>query len=677
MVGILSKIAPSYQWFNNTKTSGIVVAAVGTGILILWRKKLNDLKRKRKDDPDDLHISLAEEKAAKKEKAAVDALFFSKLMRILKIIIPGFWTPEAGYLTLVALSLIARTYCDVWMINNSTATERSIISGDHADFRKNLTEFVFALPFISVINQLMKLGLNELKLRFRARLTRHLYGQYLNSFTFYRMSNLDNRIANADQLLTQDVDKFCNSLAELYSNVSKPLLDIAIYIQKLTGAIGIQGPALMLGYMAVSGLLLTRLRRPVGKMTAEEQHHEGEFRYVNSRLITNSEEIAFYQGGKRERLTMEHTFQRLVNHIRGFIQFKFIMGIIDNVIAKYLATLVGFYVVSRPFLDKNSTRHASSTHSQKMEDYYKSGRMLVKMAEAIGRLVLAGRELATLAGYTSRVSQLMNVLKDLNKGKYQRTMVSTSDSFKEGDSKSDRISADCLDPSKGQIIQVDHLIRFENVPLVTPNGDVLIKELSFEVRSGMNVLVCGPNGCGKSSLFRILGELWPLFGGKLVKPNKSKLFYIPQRPYMTLGTLRDQVIYPDTKEDMHRKGFSDQDLEEYLKQVHLENILEREGSWDVIQDWMDVLSGGEKQRIAMARLFYHRPQFAILDECTSAVSVDVEGFMYTRCREVGITLFTVSHRKSLWKYHEYVLYMDGRGAYEYKPIDSAMTEFGS
>ncbi|KAK2569552.1 ATP-binding cassette sub-family D member 3 [Acropora cervicornis] len=582
MVGTLSKIAPSYQWFNNTKTSGIVVAAVGTGILILWRKKLNDLKRKRKDDPDDLHISLAEEKAAKKEKAAVDALFFSKLMRILKIIIPGFWTPEAGYLTLVALSLIARTYCDVWMINNSTATERSIISGDHADFRKNLTEFVFALPFISVINQLMKLGLNELKLRFRARLTRHLYGQYLNSFTFYRMSNLDNRIANADQLLTQ------------------PLLDIAIYIQKLTGAIGIQGPALMLGYMAISGLLLTRLRRPVGKMTAEEQHHEGEFRY----------EIAFYQGGKRERLTVEHTFQRLVNHIRGFIQFKFIMGIIDNVIAKYLATLVGFYVVSRPFLDKNSTRHASSTHSQKMEDYYKSGRM-----------------------YTSRVSQLMNVLKDLNKGKYQRTMVSTSDSFKEGDSKSDRISADCLDPSKGQIVQVDHLI---SVPLVTPNGDVLIKELSFEVRSGMNVLVCGPNGCGKSSLFRILGELWPLFGGKLVKPNKSKLFYIPQRPYMTLGTLRDQV--------------------------HLENILEREGSWDVIQDWMDVLSGGEKQRIAMARLFYHRPQFAILDECTSAV---------------GITLFTVSHRKSLWKYHEYVLYMDGRGAYEYKPIDSAMTEFGS
>jgi ATP-binding cassette, subfamily D (ALD), member 3 len=88
----------------------------------------------------------------------------------------------------------------------------------------------------------------------------------------------------------------------------------------------------------------------------------------------------------------------------------------------------------------------------------------------------------------------------------------------------------------------DNIIKFDRVPLVTPNGDILIEELSFEVQSGMNVLVCGPNGCGKSSLFRMLGELWPLFGGTLTKPEKGKLFYIPQRPYMTLGTLRDQVM---------------------------------------------------------------------------------------------------------------------------------------
>jgi ATP-binding cassette subfamily D (ALD) protein 3 len=347
------------------------------------------------------------------------------------------------------------------------------------------------------------------------------------------------------------------------------------------------------------------------------------------------------------------------------------MGFIDNLVAKYFATVVGFYAVSRPFLNFDNPRYSNSTHGEMMMDYYKSGRMLVRMAEAIGRLVLAGRELTRLAGFTERVYELTVVLKDLHRGTYTRTMVtSTPENGQDNDGQ-------VLVPGSGQIIEVDHLIKFEGVPLVTPNGDVLLKDMNFEVRSGMNVLVCGPNGCGKSSLFRILGELWPLFGGTMTKPHPSKLFYIPQRPYMTLGTLRDQVIYPDTVDDQTRKEMSDEIIGEYLKKVQLYYLLEREGGWDTIKDWMDVLSGGEKQRMAMARLFYHQPQFAILDECTSAVSVDVEGYIYTHCREKGITLFTVSHRKSLWKHHEYVMQFDGRGAYEFKKIDSSTEEFGS
>lgn len=140
---------------------------------------------------------------------------------------------------------------------------------------------------------------------------------------------------------------------------------------------------------------------------------------------------------------------------------------------------------------------------------------------------------------------------------------------------------------------------------MTPNGDVLIKELSFEVRSGVNVLVCGPNGCGKSSLFRTLGELWPLFGGTVTKPEKGKLFYIPQKPYMTIGSLRDQVIYPDTVEDMKHRHMKDADLVKLLDSVKLTYLLDREGGWNSVQDWIDVLSGGEKQRIAVKfKLFF-------------------------------------------------------------------------
>uniref|UniRef100_A0A671XUJ4 ATP-binding cassette sub-family D member 3 n=1 Tax=Sparus aurata TaxID=8175 RepID=A0A671XUJ4_SPAAU len=608
-------------------------------------------------------------KDGKKDRAAVDKVFFLRILQIVRIMVPRFFCMETGYLIFIAAMLVARTYCDVWMIQNGTMIESAIIGRSTKDFKVFLFSFIKFMPLIALVNNFLKLGLNELKLRFRERLTKNLYDQYLLGFTYYKMGNLDNRIANADQLLTQDVEKFCNSVVDLYSNLSKPLLDIGLYLFKLTSAIGAQGPAIMMAYLLISGLFLTRLRRPIGKMTVTEQRYEGEYRYVNSRLITNSEEIAFYNGNLREKQTIHATFKKLVDHLHNFIFFRFSMGFVDSIIAKYIATVVGYLVVSRPFLNLSHPRHLHSSHNELLEDYYQSGRMLLRMSQALGRIVLAGREMTRLSGFTARITELMKVLKELNAGKYERTMVSQQEK--------DDAKKILLVPGSGQIINRDNIIKFDHTPLATPNGDILIKDLTFEVRSGTNVLVCGPNGCGKSSLFRALGELWPLFGGNLTKPERGKLFYVPQRPYMTLGSLRDQVIYPDTYEEQRRKGISDQVLKEYLDNVQLGHILNREGSWDSVQDWMDVLSGGEKQRMAMARLFYHKPQFAILDECTSAVSVDVEDYIYSHCRTVGISLFTVSHRKSLWKHHEYYLHMDGRGNYEFKPITEETVEFGS
>lgn len=663
MPTVLSKLVP-YAGQPRIIASLIALSA-GLGIYITQRRHGNKFKESR-------HLPSKSSGQSKSDGAAVDTKFFIQLLKLIKIIIPGAFTAEVGYLLLVAVMLISRTYADVWLIQNGTAIEGSIIGRSMEDFMKNLSNFVFAMPIVALINNLLKYGLDELKLRFRSRLSRHFYSRYMRGFTFYKMSNLDNRISNADQLLTQDVEKFCDTLAELYSNISKPILDIILYVYRLTGSIGGQGPLTMLAYLAVSGFILTKLRSPVGPMTAHEQHLEGQLRFVNSRVITNSEEISFYQGNTRERLIIYNTFDQLIEHLRSFVLFRFSMGFIDSMVAKYLATVVGYFAVSRPFLNLSNPRHANTTHSERMMDYYRSGRMLVRLAQAIGRLVLAGRELTRLAGYTTRMSELSVVLRDLERGVYQRTMVDTNDS-----SDGNRRPSVPLVPGSGEIIETDHVIRFEGVPLVTPNGDVIIRSMDFEVKSGINVLVCGPNGCGKSSLFRVLGELWPLFGGRLVKPHRSKLFYVPQRPYMTLGTLRDQVTYPDSMADQTRKGIADEALADFLSKVQLSYLLEREGRWDSVQDWMDVLSGGEKQRMAMARLFYHEPQFAILDECTSAVSVDVEGFIYSHCRERGITLFTVSHRKSLWTHHEFVLQFDGRGAYEFKAIDANTEEFGS
>lgn len=106
-------------------------------------------------------------------------------------------------------------------------------------------------------------------------------------------------------------------------------------------------------------------------------------------------------------------------------------------------------------------------------------------------------------------------------------------------------------------------------------------------------------------------------------------------------------------------------LMEILKEVRLAYICDREGGWENCSDWNDVLSGGEKQRMAMGRLIYHKPSYAILDECTSAVSMDVEGHLYTHMKNQGITLITVSHRDTLWKYHDYLLKFKGDKKYEF------------
>jgi ATP-binding cassette subfamily D (ALD) long-chain fatty acid import protein len=203
-------------------------------------------------------------------------------------------------------------------------------------------------------------------------------------------------------------------------------------------------------------------------------------------------------------------------------------------------------------------------------------------------------------------------------------------------------------------------VRLEDVPIVAPalypyGGDELIESLSFAVHSGEHLLISGSNGVGKSAIARIVAGLWPVFRGLVSRPRNTGqdgIMFIPQRPYLSVGTLRDQVIYPHTEIDMREHERRDSELERILEEAKLGHLLAREGGWDTRKEWKDVLSGGEKQRMAFARLFYHEPRYAFLDEGTSAVSSDVEGLLYERCTDRGITLLTLSTRASLRKYHK-------------------------
>lgn len=450
----------------------------------------------------------------------------------------------------------------------------------------------------------------------------------------------------------------------LYSDIAKPIVDICLFAYKLGESIGAEAPIWMLGYFFLGGGFLRAISPPFGKYVAIEQGLEGDFRYSHSRVITHAEEIAFYGGADREKLIVNEAFDKIARHLNKVFLLRFGNGIVDSVVVKYCATMLAYVVLSRPvFGPKGKSLGYDMDPTKIMEDYSRNSGYLINLSQSIGRIVLAGRDLTRFAGFTSRVADLFDVLDDVNNGRYQRAMLS-----KEGTGINEIRIVDVTE-LKSKIEEQDGLISFQDVPVSTPNGDVLVEHLSMVVERGMNCLITGPNGSGKSSLFRILGGLWPLFDGKMVKPTKGNMFYVPQRPYLPLGTLRDQIIYPDSQSDMIKRGVDDEFLLGLLEVVHLAYLVEREGGWSAVRDWTDVLSGGEKQRIAMARLFYHKPQFAILDECTSAVSIDVEGEMYAFAKDSGITLFTVSHRPSLFAYHDFLLRFDGLGHYDFGPLN--------
>ncbi|CAO3681337.1 unnamed protein product [Rhizopus stolonifer] len=509
-------------------------------------------------------------------------------------------------------------------------------------------------------NSMLSYMQNKLSIQFRTRLTTHIHQKYLTDMTFYAVGNLDDRIKNADQCITVDTMKFSNSLAELYSNLAKPVLDVFIYNYQLTRSVGFEGVFLGTSIIHLSSLIMRRYTPSFGKRVAEEQRLEGEFRFRHSRLIENAEEISLLNGQEIEKAELDKSYHALIRHVNKIFRIRIPHGMMEDFVIKYFWGACGLLLCSVPvFFKVPGLKVTDASVGGRTESFVTNRRLLLSSSDAAGRIMYAYKEVTELAGYTSRVNDLLQVFEDVKVGKYQKNLVS---------SVSIESNAKTLE-GRGKIVQSEN-IEFENVPIVSPNGDILVPKLTFHVKPGMHLLIVGPNGCGKSSLFRILGGLWPVYGGTVHKPSHKDIFYIPQRPYLSMGTLRDQILYPDTIEDMKKKNVTDENLLDILKVVQIEHIVEREGGWDSEKEWFISLSGGDKQRIAMARLFYHAPRYTILDECTSAVSMDIEKIMYTHATALGISLLTVSHRPSLWKYHNFILQYDGQGGYVFTKLDA-------
>mmetsp|Transcript_13439 Transcript_13439/g.18542 ORF Transcript_13439/g.18542 Transcript_13439/m.18542 type:complete len:714 (-) Transcript_13439:1013-3154(-) len=642
---------------NDRKKKSLVVAT--TILLVGWYLKN---KKKKTNEKSESHRSTAKKSLSKD--------FVGQLLFLLKIVLPGVQSKEFFLLILHIGFLVSRTFLSIYVADLDGVIVKSLVDRNGKEFVTLLFRWLGVAIPATYVNSMIKYLESKLAIAFRTRLTQYAYDLYMEKETYYRVLNLDSRISNADQCLTEDISKFCSNLAHLHSQLSKPMLDVIFFswqLWRLAKQKGSGGQTVVTVFcwsvIYITAQVLKLVRPNYGKLVAEQAALEGDLRYVHSRLITNSEEVAFYGGDKIEKGILFQSYYKLVKHMNFIFRRSIFYNMMEGFLLKYVWSAVGLLMIAIPaflYEKRIETGNAAETVSNRTRDFVTSKQLLISGADAVERIMLAFKEVTELAGYTSRVYEMIRVFHDVQNQRYQKVMLKT-----DGKANFD------LQSSNGKVI-VGDFIKFEGVPIVSPNGDKLVESLSFEIKPGMHLLITGPNGCGKSSLFRILGGLWPAFGGVVTKPANKDMFYIPQRPYLPLGALRDQVIYPDTIEDMKKKGITDKDLEDIFGWVNLKHILEREGGWNATNDWKDVLSGGEKQRIAMARLFYHKPKYAILDECTSAVSIDVEGRMYQHAIDLDITLLTVTHRPTLWKYHEYLLQFDGQGGWNFSQLNASV-----
>ncbi|KAI9794010.1 MAG: hypothetical protein M1816_006635 [Peltula sp. TS41687] len=627
-------------------------------------------------------------------RPGLNLAFLHQFLSLLSIMIPRWNSKEAGLLLSHSGFLVLRTYLSLVVARLDGEIVRDLVAGNGRGFLIGIVKWCGLGSVASYVNAMIKFLQSKVSIAFRTRLTRYIHDLYLNeNLNYYKLSNLDGGVGRgADQFITQDLTLFCSSAASLYSSLGKPFVDLCVFSYQLFRSLGPLALTGLMGNYILTATLLRRLSPPFGKLKAVEGRREGDFRALHSRLIANAEEVAFYRGADMERGFLDRGFKELKGWMERIYSLKIRYNMLEDFILKYSWSAFGYLITSLPvFLpawggiggvleltdddDREKTTTTGGRERSRMKEFITNKRLMLSLADAGGRMMYSIKDLSELAGYTSRVYTLISTLHRVHANAYFAPRGILPDLYSLAD-------------AQGTIHKGYDGVRLENVPVVAPalyprGGDELIESLSMIVRPGEHLLVSGPNGVGKSAVARIVAGLWPVYRGLVSRPRcvgTDGIMFLPQRPYLSIGTLRDQVIYPHSEMDMRDGGRRDHELSRVLEEVRLGYLPDREGGWDCRKEWKDILSGGEKQRMAFARLMYHEPRYAFLDEATSAVSSDVEGLLYERCKEKGITLVTISTRASLKKHHTHNLTLgigpDGAGDWSLERIGTKAEKLG-
>ncbi|KAF8122549.1 ABC transporter transmembrane region 2-domain-containing protein [Boletus edulis] len=627
-------------------------------------------------------------------KSKLSLSFWQQFRSLLRIVIPSIRSHDVLLLLAHSSFLVLRTVLSVAVAKLDGRIVRNLVSADGYGFLRGLALwFALAVPSIYT-NSMIRYLQSKLSLRFRGRLTRYTHDLYLSSAPYLRYNRVP--LQGIDQYITADIESWSESVAGIYGNIMKPSLDLLLFTSQLSRALGFRGTLLLFVNYYLTIKILQAVTPAFGRLAATEARLEGDYRAGVGRVGRDSEEIAFYNGGTLERDILTRAYLRLIKHVNSIYKIRIAYEWTEDFVIKYLWSAAGYGLIAVPLLitrkrGEGKNRVAiDGVVADRTETYISNRRLLLSLADAGGRLMYAYKDLVEVAGLTGRLYTLLSTLHNISA--LQPALPGDGNTFELRDVDVCIPSLIPPSPNLSKEKAVSPAFDEDVKPLdhLSGSGTTLVRALSLVLRPSMHLMITGSNGVGKTSVARVLAGLWGPsgVGARVTRPSsdvdtvngrsRPGVFVVPQRAYMVTGSLLEQVIYPQTLGEfyaLHGGNAEDglKELQGILEAAHLGYLVEREGGWGTVKEWRDVLSGGEKQRMSLSRAFYHRPKFAILDECTSAVSSDVEGQMYEHAKSLGISLITISLRPSLMKYHTHLLTLvgDGTGRWTFTPIASS------
>ncbi|KAM6074939.1 lysosomal cobalamin transporter ABCD4 isoform 2-T2 [Chlamydotis macqueenii] len=568
----------------------------------------------------------------------LDGLFLRRFLRLLAVLFPGWPSPSAlMFLTLLCVALLEQLV--IYQVGLIPSQYYEVLGNKDFSGFKTLTAVALALIVVnSTLKTFDQFICNVMYVSWRKSLTEYLHGCYFKGQVYYSLHVLREDIDNPDQRISQDVERFCRQLSSMASKLIISPFTLAYYTYQCFHSTGWLGPVSIFGYFIIGTIVNKVLMSPIVSKLVQQEKLEGDFRFKHMQIRVNAEPAAFYRAGRVEHMRTNRRLQSLLQTQRELIGKELWLYIGINTF-DYLGSILSYVIIAIPIF---SGVYSDLTPTELSALVSKNAFVSIYLISCFSQLIDLSSTVTDVAGYTHRIGELQETLLSLGRKK--------NGNYSEAKASWDLDCHSEEDPVPG-----DTAFLLERLTLSVPSsGKLLIKDLSLRISQGNSMMIVGNTGTGKTSLLRVLGGLWESTQGSvkmLTYFGPRGVVFLPQRPFFTDGSLREQVIYPLKEIYPVSESADDQRIMRFLELAGLTDLLARAGGLDeqVDWNWYDILSPGEMQRLSFARLFYLQPKYAVLDEATSALTEEVEHELYRVCLQLGMTLISVGHRASLEK----------------------------